>query len=359
MGRVNAIFPDIHRYDVACAQIQLKTGAQKFAVKFYSCPCIVSAMPAPRVSVIITTYARPHQVRQAVLSALAQSLQDIEVIVVLDGPDPATLTGLQSIKDERLRIHVKDARGGQPAAINNGVQLAQGAWTALLDDDDEWLPEKLATQLRIAESSTCASPVIGCHFLARSDTVDELWPLRSPRRAERVCDYLFCRSQLAFGEGILPTSMFFAATELFRLVPMDEKLKKHCDLDWLLRVDQRPEVGLEMPANRVPLAIWHLEGSDRLSQIGDWRFSRQWIFQSRDVVTRRAYSGFLLTWVSISARAQGDWGAILPLLQEAFRHGRPGVMELAVYAAVWCLPLKLRAHCSRSMAARAGAAVTP
>ena len=315
-------------------------------------------MPAPRVSVIITTHARPHLVCRAVLSALGQSLQDIEVIVVLDGPDSATLTSLQSIRDERLRIHVRDTRGGQPAAINTGVQLAQGAWTALLDDDDEWLPEKLATQLRIATSSAYASPVVGCHFLARADVADVLWPLRSPRRDERVCDYLFCRSQLAFGEGILPTSTLFAATDLFRLVPMDVKLRNHCDLDWLMRVEQRPEVGLEIPASRVPLAIWHLEGSDRVSKTGDWQFSLQWIFQSRQLVTRRAYSGFLLTWASFSARSQGDWGAVLPLLQEAFRHGRPGVMELAVYAAVWCLPPGLRARWSRAMAARAGVPIT-
>ena len=322
------------------------------------CECIVSTMPVPIVSVIITTHARPHLVCRAVLSALAQSLQDIEVIVVLDGPDPATLTSLQSIKDERLRICVRDARGGQAAAINSGVQLAQGAWTALLDDDDEWLPGKLMTQLRIAESSAFVSPVVGCHFLARSDNIDELWPTRTPQREECVCDYLFCRSQLAFGEGILPTSMLFAATELFRLVPLDEKLPNHCDLDWLLRVDQRPEVGLEMPASRVPLAIWHLEGSDRVSKTGDWRFSRQWILQSRQLVSRRAYSGFLLTWASFSARSQGDWGAVLPLLQEAFRYGRPGIMQLAVYAAVWCLPPGLRARWSRSMAARAGAPIT-
>jgi len=315
-------------------------------------------MPLPRVSAIITTRARPHLVRRAVLSALAQSLQEIEVIVVLDGPDPATLASLQSIEDERLRIHVREARGGQAAAINSGVQLAQGAWIALLDDDDEWLPEKLAIQLGIAESSACTRPVVGCHFLARSGNVDELWPMRSPRRDEHVCEYLFCRSQLAFGEGILPTSTLFAATELFRLVPLDEKLPNHCDLDWLLRVDRRPEVALAMPASRVPLAIWHLEGSDRVSKQGDWRFSRQWISQSRDVVTRRAYSGFLLTWASFSARSQGDWSAFLPLLQEAFRHGRPGVMELAVYFAVWCLPPGLRSRWSRSMATRSGAPIT-
>jgi len=177
---------------------------------------------SPRVSVIVTTFNRPRQVREAVASALAQSMRDIEVIVVLDGPDPATLAAVEPINDPRLRIHIRPNRGGQPAAINSGVRLARGEWTALLDDDDEWLPEKLETQLRVAESSGISSPVVGCHFWARSDEGDVLWPRRGPRHGEPVGEYLFCRSRLTFGEGVLPTSVLFAPTRLFQSVP-DER----------------------------------------------------------------------------------------------------------------------------------------
>lgn len=305
----------------------------------------------PRVSVIVTTYARPALVRRAVSSVLAQSMQDIEVIVVLDGPDQATLATLESLNDTRLRIHVRDARGGQPAAINSGVRLASGTWTAMLDDDDEWLPEKLEAQLQVAESSLHSRPVVGCYFLARSDSGQTVWPLRAPRHDEPVSDYLFCRSRWTFGEGVLPTSVLFAPTDLFRTFPMTETLHKHCDLDWLVRVHQGAGVGLEMPAERVPLAIWHLEGRDRLSRAHDWRFSHQWISQARPLVTPRAYAGFLLTWVSFSARSQRDVSAIPVLLTDAFRRGRPGTMELAVFAAVWCLPLGVRARLSRSISA--------
>ncbi len=306
----------------------------------------------PCVSVIITTRARPHLICRSVSSALAQSLQDIEVIVVLDGPDPATISRLESIKDSRLRILEKDVCAGQAAAINSGIQLAQGKWTALLDDDDEWLPEKLEVQLRTADSSDYSSPVVGCYFLASGESGDTLWPQRAPKSDEPAGDYLFCRSRLAFGEGILPTSMFFAPTELFRLVPLSEDLPKHCDLDWLIRVDQRPDVKLEMPFEQNPLAIWHQHGHDRLSRIHDWRFSYQWITRCRQMVTPAAYAGFLLTWASFSARSQGDFSAFPFLLKKAFRYGRPGAVELAAYAAVWFLPLKVRARWSNSIAMR-------
>jgi glycosyltransferase involved in cell wall biosynthesis len=305
----------------------------------------------PRVSTIVTTRARPELVTRAVASALAQSLRDIEVIVVVDGPDPDTVAALQSVADERLRIHVREMQGGQPAAINDGVRLARSPWTALLDDDDEWMPEKLERQLRSAEASASSSPIVGCRFVARNDSGDVLWPLRSPARDERISEYLFRRRKWAFGEGVLPTSVFFAPTELFRRVPMAEELHHHCDLDWLIRVDQLAGVKLEMPTDPAPLAIWQNQRQRRrLSSAPDWRFSYQWIVRSRANVTPRAYAGFLLTWVSSSARLRGDKSAILTLLGEAFRHGRPEAMSLAVYAAVWCLPLDTRNRLSRLIA---------
>lgn len=301
----------------------------------------------PLVSAVVTTCRRPQLVGRAVASALAQTLRDLEVVVVLDGPDAATLDVLRRIDDPRLRVHVRDARGGQPSAINTGARLARGAWTALLDDDDEWLPDKLAVQLRTAEASGRSQPVVGCRFLARSETGDLAWPLRRPGEREPACEYLFCRTRLAFGEGIVPTSMLLAPTALLRREPMAEDLVKHCDLDWLVRVDRLDGVGLELPADPRPLAVWHRQsGRDRLSNVHDWRFSHRWITRSRGLVTARAYAGFLLTWVSVSARAQRDGAAFSFLLKDAFRNGRPGLRELAVHAAVWSMPSDWRVRAS-------------
>jgi hypothetical protein len=149
---------------------------------------------------------------------------------------------------------------------------------------------------------------------------------------------------------VLPTSVLFAPTRLFQCVPMDEDLPRHCDLDWLIRVDARHDVSLQMPDERTPLAVWHLTGHDRMSKAHDWRFSYEWMTRSRSIVTPRAYAGFLLTWVSFSARSQGDLRAVPILLAEAVRRGRPGARDLAVYATVWCLPMSIRARLSTSIA---------
>ncbi len=56
------------------------------------------------VSAVIPTRNRPKLVVRAVQSALAQTWSNLEVIVVVDGPDPATIAALQALGEERLRI---------------------------------------------------------------------------------------------------------------------------------------------------------------------------------------------------------------------------------------------------------------
>jgi hypothetical protein len=154
--------------------------------------------------------------------------------------------------------------------------------------------------------------------------------------------------------------MLFARTELLRTVPFDERLRRHGDLDWLVRSDQRDDVRLEVALEDVPLAIWEIQQDrQRMSNNRDWRDSHAWVDRVRDLVTARAYAGFLLTWVSFSARCQGDVRAFTFLLREAFRRGSPGVVELAVHFAIWVLPLTLRDKLSHTWAETVAAAPGP
>ena len=90
----------------------------------------------------------------AVESALAQSAPPLEVLVCDDGSGPATeesLRGLSS-KDERVRyLRVHPSAGTPAPARNLGIDRARGDWVAFLDDDDSWLPGKLAAQAPFME----------------------------------------------------------------------------------------------------------------------------------------------------------------------------------------------------------------
>ncbi len=104
-------------------------------------------MLEPIISVIIPTHGRSQLVERAVDSAGAQTLRDIEIIVVIDGLDLATEQELAKINDPRLRIVQLPTSKGGAGARNAGVAAAKAAWIAFLDDDDEWLTQKLELQL--------------------------------------------------------------------------------------------------------------------------------------------------------------------------------------------------------------------
>jgi GT2 family glycosyltransferase len=100
------------------------------------------------VSVIVPTYNRMRCVGRAVESALRQTYGDVSVIVVDDGSTDATREMINDTyaQDRRVRYVRQDNRGVS-AARNHGVRLADGAFTALLDSDDVWMPFKLEVQL--------------------------------------------------------------------------------------------------------------------------------------------------------------------------------------------------------------------
>jgi glycosyltransferase involved in cell wall biosynthesis len=291
------------------------------------------------VSCVVTTCARPRLVGRAVASVLAQTHRDLELIVVVDGPDAATEAALRPHADPRLRVVVRPARGGQAAALNAGIALARGAFVAFLDDDDAWRPTKLARQLETIAETDAPRPIVGCRFVARREDGDVVWPARAPGAGEPIAEWIFCRHRLRFGEGIMPTSMLLAPAALLREVPFTAGIRQHCDLDWLIRADQLGGVRLVLPRDEAPLATWEMQTArPRMSNVHDWRATLAWIDAHRARITPRAYAGFVLTWISHSARRQGDGAAFTALLAAAFRHGRPNAMELLVHAGTWVRP---------------------
>ena len=305
----------------------------------------------PIVSVVIPTLSRPHLVVRAVRSALAQTLDAIEVIIVVDGPDEATVQALGAIEDPRLIIKALSRNLGLTAARNQGVEAARGQWIALLDDD-EWLPNKLDIQLRTAQQSTFQDPIISCRFIKRSETIDVVLPRRLPSPSELMSDYLFRRTRLFGGEGLIQLSTIFTTRNLLQKVPFRAELRRHEDLDWLLRATVRADTAVLFVTAHEPLAIWHREKKlQTISSSKDWRFSFSWIQQNRHLVTSRAYVSFLLTWVSANAIEQGDRSAFWPLLKEAFRHGTPGILDGIVFVGIWLIPQELRCWLARRVTA--------
>src|SRR5882672_7023255 len=108
--------------------------------------------PAPRVSVAISTWNRAHLVGRAIRSALAQTFEDFELLVVDDGSTDATPEVLAGVNDGRLRRVRHERNHGISRTRNTSLGLARGEWLAFLDDDNEWAPDYLERQLAFAAS---------------------------------------------------------------------------------------------------------------------------------------------------------------------------------------------------------------
>lgn len=101
----------------------------------------------PVVSVIIPVHNRERVIGRAVRSALEQSLRDLEVLVVDDRSTDNTVSVVEQIDDERVRLLRMPDNVGPAGARNRGLEEASGAYISFLDSDDEWLPGKLQDQL--------------------------------------------------------------------------------------------------------------------------------------------------------------------------------------------------------------------
>ncbi len=93
---------------------------------------------APCVSVLTPAYNAELTIAESVGSALAQSVSDLEVIVVDDGSDQPIASALRAIGDDRLRIVRTVRNRGVSAARNSALALARAPIVAQLDADDCW-----------------------------------------------------------------------------------------------------------------------------------------------------------------------------------------------------------------------------
>jgi glycosyltransferase involved in cell wall biosynthesis len=291
------------------------------------------------VSAIIPTHDRPDLVVRAVRSALGQTYEDLEVIVVVDGRDPATEKTLKQFDDKRVKvISLPDAVGGAQAR-NIGAESARGDWIAFLDDDDEWVPEKTEIQMERARGSAYRYPIISSQLWARTSRYQLIWPRTEPH--DPLSEYLLARNSWSYGEGLLSTITLLVPKDLLAEVPFQSGLKRHQDLDWVLRAAGHNGAGIEFVAK--PLAIWHqAEQRKSISTGTDWRTSLEWIDSICPIITGRAYASFLATHIVPQAAREGDWDAFPLLLERMVTMGKPNSRDLLLFFGMWSVPHGIR-----------------
>ena len=107
-----------------------------------------TALPPPLVSVVIPAKNAAHDLPEALLSAVSQEIEALEIIVADDGSSDGTAALLAAAKRDDPRIlHLQTGGVGPAAARNQAIEIARAPLIAFLDADDRWRPGKLKAQL--------------------------------------------------------------------------------------------------------------------------------------------------------------------------------------------------------------------
>jgi glycosyltransferase involved in cell wall biosynthesis len=299
-----------------------------------------SVVTTAQVSVVIPTFGRPMLVARAIRSAFAQTHRRIEIIVVIDGEDPATVATLEAIDDPRLRWIVHPERRGAGPARDTGALAATGEWVAFLDDDDEWLPTKLERQIAAAPADGRA--LLMTLFRVVSPRGELVKPVRPYSGREPIDEWLFDRhSWLRGGEAMLQTSgLMMPAATFDHLRFRDTKQHE----EWELAIRAVKELGYAFIIVAEPLVVYYEPTADTpsLSKTYTWQRSLEWIDGLRGLVTPRGYAGFCLTVATQGLAGPGALHAFRTLLRAAFRHGRPTVRQLFAFVLIVAIPHRRR-----------------
>lgn len=100
----------------------------------------------PVVSIIIPAYNAERYLGRALASALGQTYQQIEVVVVDDGSTDGTAEVARSTGDRRV-VYMRQENAGQGRARNLGIERSRGAYVTFLDADDWYLPTKVECEV--------------------------------------------------------------------------------------------------------------------------------------------------------------------------------------------------------------------
>ena len=185
-----------------------------------------------KVTCVIPSYKRCDTVTRAIDSVLAQTYKNIEVCLVDDNipGDEYSQRLKEALKkydgDPRVRYITQKKHINGAVARNVGIKEANGEYIGFLDDDDEWLPEKIEHQMRLFQSHLSL------------DAVTSLWILCKEGKEIRRC-HPYTADNLQFKVFLREVAVFTSTvlikkSAIERFGGFDEELLRHQDLQFLV-----------------------------------------------------------------------------------------------------------------------------
>lgn len=107
---------------------------------------------APRVSVVVACFNCERYIDRAIESVLAQTLTDLEIVVVDDASSDASCERVLAHADKRVRLLRNAVNAGPSQTRNTGFAATRGDWIAILDGDDWMAPDRLERLIEFGEA---------------------------------------------------------------------------------------------------------------------------------------------------------------------------------------------------------------
>lgn len=192
------------------------------------------------VSVVIPAYNHAQWIASAIQSVLNQTYTDWELIIIDDASSDQTWHIIQAFQDSRLRLERHVENQGAPATLNQGLNLAQGDYLAILNSDDSWHPQRLEHLLQLAQTQNA-------DFLASSAQIEYSHQQTQPQWQSEFLEWYHSLQQelytsrdfltaLIKGNFLLTTSNFFFKRRVWESLQSFRELRYVHDYDFALRV---------------------------------------------------------------------------------------------------------------------------
>lgn len=132
-------------------------------------------MIRPLVSVIVATYRRTESLKAAIASVITQTYPNIEIVVV---DDNASLEWNQKVETmvrefENINYIQNKENQGSAETRNIGVRASKGQYITFLDDDDEYMPDKISRQLMCMIEKTADYSITDLQLINESEQIIE------------------------------------------------------------------------------------------------------------------------------------------------------------------------------------------
>jgi glycosyltransferase involved in cell wall biosynthesis len=209
----------------------------------------------PLVSVVIPTSNRCDLLLRAINSVEKQTFTNWEIIVIDDNSIDETESTMSVKKSVQINYIRLNKKSGGAVARNIGIENSKGDFVAFLDDDDEWMPEKLQKQINfITSDKQVGICYTGRRTIRKGNLIFGLGKKYSFKYPPKKDQFKAIMSDNFIG---ITSSVMIPKTILKEISGFDESLPCLQDYDLYIRIIKKwNAAGIDEP-----LVLYHLDGN--------------------------------------------------------------------------------------------------